>query len=360
MRRIFIVACLLFISEVATGQKAIEIVHFDIGQGDATLIVSTLEDNSTITVLFDAGGYSRLSGEDAGAIINGYLMEEGIEQIDYLIISHYDADHIGGIVAGGHNNIYETSFAIGPDGQENTGDDIRVINVIDRGDDDPPKSTIFQEYLNFTGSSNRMSIDSRSKLNYKIRLGSDAEMTCIAANGFVINRSSAVQYTNTENERSLSFILRYRDFDYLISGDLIGRRYGAENARVEEAVGEYIRRENINIDVLHVNHHGANNTSDEAFLNYIEAEIAIISCGDGNSHGHPTLETMERLIGANVQQIFQTNLGSTVGEVPESVNTYRSVFDGHVVLKTDGSEYVIYKYGYPAHKGYYFSFTCDE
>ena len=92
---------------LVSAQKSIDITHFDIGQGDATLIVSNISKDSIITALFDTGGYSSLSGEDAGLIIHSYLKNKNINRIDYLIVSHYDADHIGGIISGGNRNLYQ-------------------------------------------------------------------------------------------------------------------------------------------------------------------------------------------------------------------------------------------------------------
>ncbi len=351
---------LLFVSAASMAQQNIEITHFDIGQGDATLIFSRVNEDSVITVLFDAGGYSRLSKEDAGSIIHRYLTDKNIDQIDYLVVSHYDADHIGGIVSGGYGNLYETSFVLGPDNRENTNDDIEVITVVDRGDERPPSSTIYQRYIDFTESVERVSIEDRFDLDYEIVLGPQAAMRCLAANGYVRGRDSQVRYTNTENERSLSFLLSFMDFDYLISGDLIGRKAGAENAEIEAAVADFLNRDSEDIDVLHVNHHGADNTSEQRFLDDIQAEVAIISCGDGNTHGHPYASALQRLINGSVQMIFQTNLGATEGELPADIDNFRKVFDGHIVISTNGTQFEVFKYGYPLHEGYYYTYNCVE
>jgi beta-lactamase superfamily II metal-dependent hydrolase len=86
-------------------------------------------------------------------------------------------------------------------------------------------------------------------------------MTCLAANGFIRDGYGRVPNVNTENERSLCFLLTYGGFQYLTGGDTIGREFGSENAAVEGAIGQWIRDRGIHVDVLHVNHHGANNAS---------------------------------------------------------------------------------------------------
>lgn len=125
----------------------------------------------------------------------------------------------------------------------------------------------------------------------------------------------------------------------MISGDLIGRKSGAEDAEIEAPVGRHLVNKGFNVDVLHVNHHGANNTSSTQFLNSIKAETAIISCGDNNKHGHPTVGNLERLIGSGVENIFLTNKGNASGEVPNYITNSTQVFDGHIVIETDGKSY---------------------
>jgi beta-lactamase superfamily II metal-dependent hydrolase len=148
-----------------------------------------------------------------------------------------------------------------------------------------------------------------------------------------------VPAVNTENERSLCFLLSYRRFHYLIGGDTIGREYGSENARVEDAIGEYLTANAINVDVLHVNHHGGNNASAEEFLQAIQPEVAIISLGNGNPHHHPNRDVLQRLVDAGVQRIYQTEWGTTEGEVPGVVRTRQAILQGDVVLTTNGNNY---------------------
>jgi beta-lactamase superfamily II metal-dependent hydrolase len=171
---------------------------------------------------------------------------------------------------------------------------------------------------------------------FQIDLGDGAQMTCLSANGFVRDRSVKVAGVNTENEKSLSFLLRYKKFDYLTGGDTIGRQHGSENAKVEEAIGEYIQGKGINVDMLHVNHHGANNGSDAGFLEAILPEIAVISLGNDNSHHHPNRETLERLVAAGVYRIFQTSWGTTEGVIPADVRRHQAIFQSDIVVTSDG------------------------
>lgn len=72
----------------------------------------------------------------------------------------------------------------------------------------------------------------------------------------------------------------------------IYRRYGTKG---EDAVTEQLNERQEQIDILKVPHHGSKNSAKEAFLEAAGAKIGIISCGEGNSYGHPHKELLERL-----------------------------------------------------------------
>jgi beta-lactamase superfamily II metal-dependent hydrolase len=189
---------------------------------------------------------------------------------------------------------------------------------------------------------NRTSINNQTDVdNFQIDLGGGATLTCLAANGFVRNRGTRVANVNTENERSLSFLLSFGGFDYLISGDMIGREAGSENAHVEEAVGQYLQNNGVAVDVYHVDHHGADNGSESNFLAAIQPDIAIISVGNGNPHGHPNKNALQRLVDANVYRIIQTSWGATEDRIPDSVREHQAIFQNDIVIATDGNTYEI-------------------
>ena len=342
----------------------LEIVNVRVGQGDATIIQGPIINGDRINVLIDGGN---ISNRDGGNILRTVLRKRGIDHLDYIIITHYDADHIGGVVSGGHHGV---SFLLGfngvpgdtgdddqdgiadwidqpnftPDAEEfGTDDDISVGHFIDRGDQSPPSSIAYQKYIAMAESQgSRISLTNHDHIDtFKIDLGDGCTMMALAGNGFVRDRAARVSRVNTENERSLSFLVKYDDFDYLISGDLIGRKHGSENAKMEQAVGEYIFDQGLIIDVLHVNHHGANNGSDELFLELIKPTIAVISAGNGNSHKHPANRALKRLEKADVYRIIQTSWGSTDLKMPTEVRKIQAIYQNDVVISSDGQTFEI-------------------
>ena len=378
------ITCLLATSSILTNNlqaDELRIIHINIGQGDATLIIGPESTSGERTnILVDAGNITIGGGKDGGAIVGAVLNKNGITELDWLIVSHYDADHIGGVVTG-RQSVHGRSFILGPNGEpgnpgddDNDGlngwvnpalkvnpdpqelaasgtDDLPVIHFVDRGSAGAPSSRTHAKYVGMADAmvaalagqgAARVSIENQADVDaFQITLGSGASMACLAANGFVRGRSTRVANVNTENERSLCFILRYGGFDYLIGGDTIGRTFGSENAEVEKAIGEFLASQNVNVDVLHVNHHGGNNASSTGFLAAVSPEIAVISLGNGNAHHHPNKEVLERLVDAGVYRIYQTEWGTTRDPIPATIRRRQAIFQGDVILTTDGTSYTI-------------------
>lgn len=344
----------------------LEIVNIRVGQGDATLIEGPVDaDGRRVRILFDTGD---ISGPDGGALIGALLAQRGVRELDYVIISHDDADHLGGMGQGG---VHGSAFMLGPDGAPGSpgdddgdgigdwegedpflvpdadelgaGDDVVVRTFVDYGDQLMRDTDIIAKYRGLAGAmGSRITIADQDDVDsFEIDLGGGARMIAMAANGYVRGRGERVARVNTPNERSLSFLVRYGGFDYLISGDLIGRRAGREDAEVELAVGEALAGLGYEIDVLHVNHHGADNTSESRFLELIRPEIAIISAGNGNSHGHPAAGSLRRLADAGVYRIIQTEWGATRGSVPAYVRARQAIYQDDIVIRSDGARYEI-------------------
>jgi beta-lactamase superfamily II metal-dependent hydrolase len=359
-------------SQTMAQDSDIEIVNIRIGQGDATLIRGPANaQGKRIAVLFDAGDDARSTDADyeGGKIIAAVLKRRGVSHIDYVVISHYDEDHIGGLIFDpGRKN---ASLLFGPNGvpgvkgdddgngisdwddidpqaalpaEYGRGDDITVGTFVDRGDEGNKNTTPYQLYVKLASSNgNRMSLNSQAILDaFVINLGNGALMTPYASSGRIRGSQGKVPLVDSENEQSVSMLLTYKNFDFLVSGDMIGRKHSAENARVERAVGDKIAAQGRIVDVLHVNHHGANNGSDAEFLEQIKPTIAVISHGNVGSYKHPNVETLKRLEAAKVYRIIQTKWGTTdVALSNKAVKDIQAIYQGDVVITSDGDEYTV-------------------
>lgn len=365
--KLFFILILISLFSNAVNASELEITNIRVGQGDATLIQGpTTPEGTRVNVLFDAGDRK---SRDAGNIIRAMLAKKKIRTLDYVIISHFDADHIGGIAFGpSHGRSFVLGFndEPGADGDDDgdghvgwedgfkcekpdpdelgLGDDIRVLNWVDRGDVARKTNKGITKYLEFTKAmGQRIMLDTQDEINtYQIDLGAGAVMMAMAGNGWVRGKDKKIANVNTENERSLSFLVSYNQFDFLISGDMIGRTYGAENARVEEAVGQALKEQGVMLEVLHVNHHGGNNGSSAKFLELVKPRIAVISAGNGNSHKHPHNDVLKRLYDAGVDRIIQTAWGKTANRVPDDVRNVHSIYQSDISIKSDGTTYDVF------------------
>lgn len=358
--------CALLSVASQSAAQDVEIVNINVGQGDATLILGPQPTSGDrVAVLFDAGNIRNPDGGDRVAAV---LAQRNIRRLDFVIVSHYDTDHIGGIIAG---DLHGRSFILGadqtpgnpgdddndgaadwlgqptfykPDPEElGTGDDITVERFVDRGDESRPNTQSYWKYRGVAeAQARRTSLTDRASLEqFAIDLGGGARILALAANGYVRDRSYRVPQVNSENERSVSILVTYGQFDYLLSGDMIGRTAGSENARVEGAVADWLRANNVSVDVLHADHHGADNGSETEFLEAVRPEVVIISAGNRNTHGHPNQNALQRIFAAGVQRIIQTEWGSAGRTISPEVQQSIAIYQGDIVIRATPASYSI-------------------
>ncbi|WP_421381724.1 cell wall-binding repeat-containing protein [Bacillus salacetis] len=244
-------------------------VHIiDVGQGDSTLIQTQGK-----TVLIDGG--TRTAGDK----VVSYLKAAGISSIDYLIATHPDADHIGGLI--------------------DVLDQIPVGEVLDSG-----LTHTSQTYFDYLGL-----IDAKNIPFDVPSVGS--EFTLDSGISFkVLNNGNG--YTEN-NAGSVVVKLAYNNVSFMLTGDA--------TTESETNMMERFNLRDIQSTFLKVGHHGSTTSTSQEFLNEVNPKAGILSYGD-NSYGHPTSEIVSRL----------KNKGVTL------YSTYES---GDIVVKTDGDSYTI-------------------
>ncbi len=233
----------------------LEVHYIDVGQGDATLI--RCGDNA---MLIDAGE------NDKGTKVQAYLKSQGITRLDYVIGTHPDSDHIGGL------DVVIYKFECG--------------NVFM-----PDKVSDSNTYADVLSAVNAKSYKlTVPPIGQKFKLG-EAEFTII----------SPVKAYRDNNNCSLSLILQYGNKRFLFTGD-------AE----EEAERECVKSDmNIDCDVYKVGHHGSKTSSGDELLNAASPAYAVISCGAYNEYGHPHSQTMNNLRSRGVK-VFRTDEQGTI------------------------------------------------
>ncbi|CAM9967459.1 unnamed protein product, partial [Chrysoparadoxa australica] len=74
----------------------IDIIHLNVGQGDATIFLGPVVNGKRKTLIYDSGEIAGRS-KDGGMIVLLALVDLGIEEVDYYVSSHHHSDHYGGI-----------------------------------------------------------------------------------------------------------------------------------------------------------------------------------------------------------------------------------------------------------------------
>jgi len=279
LRLFFLIAVLICPS--ARGGDTLYIHCLDVGQGDATLIVSPTGE----TMLVDAG----YNGKGESKVLP-FLESHSITSLDYIVATHYHADHIGGID--------EVVDGLSLDS---------VGIVYDRGWS--YTTNTYYDYADAVDSKRVAIADSQV-----IELGGGVEVTCVAVNGNGVLDDPFTDPPHNENDLCVALKLSYTNFEFFVAGDLSGENAGGYTD-IETSVAPEIGR----IEVLRVDHHGSKYSSNQCFLDSLQPEVAVISVGN-NPYGHPTQEVIERLE-AVPSVIYQTEDGDG------------NVVDGDITIK---------------------------
>lgn len=232
-------------------KSQLSITCLGIGQGDG--IVIQLPGGKTVMV--DGGSSSKKNV--ASYQILPYLKNQGISVVDAMLISHTDLDHISGV---------QELLTL----KEKHLTTLRIKNLL------LPDWKVPEEvYYELEEQAKRCEISVlRLHQGQKLRFG-EAGLEILSpepgANGTDVN------------EEGIVMELRYGKFRGLFTGDI-----GAET---EKKLLPWLD----DVDFLKVGHHGSRYSTCQEFLDRIKPELAVISCSESNTYGHPSPETTERL-----------------------------------------------------------------
>lgn len=249
-------------SGVGTEELTVQIL--DVGQGSAALIRQ-----GDSFLLVDGGD------KDYSSYVVSYLKKEGVERLDYVIVSHYDADHLNGVV--GVLNAFECKQVLSPDYKADT--------------------KVYQSYLRV--------IEEKNIPVEHPRLG---DSYTFADSSFRVVCPASYSYQDA-NSNSLGIRLSYGDSSFLICGDC-----------TEESEQDVLYKgTDVHSDVYVANHHGSKYSNSEEFLQAVSPSYVIISCGRDNSYGHPGASVMLSIqkLGAS---LFRTDLQGVITAVSDGSN----------------------------------------
>lgn len=246
------------------------IAFLDVGQGDAT-VISTYDGRA---IVIDGGGwFNQEMGKNTGVkVVQPYLEYLGIRELDGIFLTHFDADHMLGVIELCQNVATKGLY-------------LSEYPYADRENWQVLKEILEKEDI----------------MLYTVKEGDTAAW---GSNGNIqcLYPPRGVKFIgNDDNHGSLVLKYEYGSTKTLFTGDAT-----REAERIMLTKGA-----DVSAQILKLGHHGSKNSSSGVFLEKVSPKEAIISCGEDNIYGHPHKETLERL---HVQGIstYRTDKQGTV------------------------------------------------
>ena len=220
------------------------IYFIDVGQGDATLIKY-----GETEMLIDCGK----NGEDTVS----FLKEKNVGDLEYLLITHADSDHLGGC------------------------------------------DEVLREFRTHAVITNGQASDTISYRETMVELDTEQHIIAIKGNAWNIGPAEirVLQANNglTEtNQNSIVTKLIYGNIDTLFNGDC------------DNECEKLLMDKDVQSEILRVAHHGSKFATEADFLEKVKPQVAIISVGP-NSYGHPAQETLDRISQGGVL-VYRTDI----------------------------------------------------
>ncbi|KYO65145.1 DNA internalization-related competence protein ComEC/Rec2 [Thermovenabulum gondwanense] len=273
-----LILSILLIIFIYFQKSPLQITFLDVGQGDSCVIKT--EDNKAFII--DGGGTpGYLTGDfDTGKdILDPFLKSKGLNNIEALIISHFDDDHARGLLYILKN--YKVNYLIyGARSSAMLYDEIIRVAI---------KKNV--KVLSITGG------DEFKYRNIKFE---------------VLNPLKKYDYKD-ENDASIVLKMDYKGFKILFTGDL-------------SVEGEKLllqQKADLKANVLKVGHHGSRTSSSQEFVKAVSPQFAVISVGE-NNFGHPSEDVLNLLKKQKISILRTDELGAI---------TFK-IFDNRIRIET--------------------------
>ena len=314
-------------SPAAADTALLRIHQINVHQGDCTLLVGP----DGTTFLIDAGN----PGEGAGEVVP-YLKSIGIQPadgLDFMLGTHGDKDHLGGLDEVIHAG-YDVKGTVWNNGSSKTSGEI----------------TDFKDAAETTSAGPVQAMP----LGKVVQLGSGATATCVAVGGEVIGHGTVAGVTN-ENDLSVAILVRFGNFEYLTAGDMGGgdsdntcTHRSTGQANVETPLANALRFGGTTaaltedgLEVLDVNHHGSESSTNQDTMNLLTPTVAVINTGpnQGPEYRHPRVDVVNVLtaqvpcITAPPALVLQTDEGGPSG----NETSFHGFCVGDIVIETTGA-----------------------
>lgn len=228
-------------------EEGLTVSFINVGQGDSILIQYT-DAEEKASMLIDAGDNS------CGTLVRNYLSKSGVESIDYVVCTHPDEDHIGGMASVIENIPINSQTMWMPNIEKDTKTYDNLIKEAERN------------YIRI----------SMPEIGKEYHIGKASFMVI-----------APLSEHKDENSNSIVIKLWYGDVSFLFTGD-------CEEEEEQELLSSSYAQD-LASTILKVGHHGSQTSSCEEFIKAVSPKYAIISCGKDNSYGHPHKDVVDRL-----------------------------------------------------------------
>lgn len=262
LAHVFLIMLLLFMTLLGGCEKkvfsadageTIKMTFFDVGKGDAILI-----ETENTNMLIDAGY------DNTSQVILDYLDQQGKSSLDYMVITHFDKDHVGGA-----DRVLEA---------------VTVERILQ-----PDYETDSGQYLEYQ--------EALAIAEQQPELVTDTRTLFFDGVECLIYPPQKQEYKEEDNDFSLVISMTYKEQRFLFAGD-------SEKERLDELLSQ--SEFELKHDLLKVPHHGRKEKNSEEFLEAVSPKIAIITC----SEEEPGDDKIRRILHQNGTQIYLTSEGT--------------------------------------------------
>lgn len=285
------VVCLLAL--LWRSQPEFQITMLDVGQGDG-IFFQTRGGN---IYLVDGGSSSEK--EVGRYILEPFFKYNGKNRIDYLLVSHLDADHISGIEELLKEGLLEIGCLVLP-GTTGVEGAAKLLEM----DEEEIFVNVDEAAVSLLSLAGECGVPVRFMRAGDSLQEGELLLRCLGP-------QAEYSYEN-RNAGSMVLSLEYKELRILLTGDLEG------SGECQVLDGGFPCEA---YDILKVAHHGSKYTTGEDWLSRVQPKLSLISCGEENSYGHPHEELLERLRAAK-SLIYQTSESGAV-EIESSGKKYR-------------------------------------
>lgn len=251
--------------EIQTPEKLTETEPERISTDGLSLTMDVIDVGQGLSLLFESDGQYLLydgGDRDYSSKVVSFLKRKDVQSLEYIIVSHYDADHLNGVI--GTLNVFDVKHVIGPD-----------------------YSTDTRSYQSFMDILSKKNLKKISPSVGKTYMFGNASFTVLAPNQSVYG---------DENDYSVSIRIDCGDQSIMVTGDATASSESEMLANGQD----------LDSEILVVGHHGSEGSTSEAFFDKVSPAMAVISCGKDNIYLHPSQLVMELLEGKQIP-VYRTD-----------------------------------------------------